>query len=43
MRAARRAGLLRNFRRYERKVMSVMGRSSVRAEGVALYVSTRCG
>jgi hypothetical protein len=31
MRAAIRAGLLRNFRRYERKVMSVMGRSWARA------------
>jgi hypothetical protein len=43
MRAPRSAGLLRNFRRYERKVISVIGRSSVSGQGPKLSKEANCG
>jgi hypothetical protein len=43
IRAAMRAGLLRNLRRYERKVISVIGRSSANGQGATLHVGEDCG
>jgi hypothetical protein len=43
IRAEIRAGLLRNLRRYERKVMSVIGRSSASGPGARLSLEVNCG
>jgi hypothetical protein len=43
IRAEIRAGLLRNLRRYERKVMSVIGRSSASGQGARLSKEPNCG
>jgi hypothetical protein len=43
IRAEIRAGLLRNLRRYERKVMSVIGRSSASGICARRQMEANCG